>query len=76
MQDHSQRGFVRRCLGIKERFGRMRIYASNGTLETDRLIRYAQEVSLGRCEMCGTTEEATTEVRGWIRTLCRACRAK
>ena len=54
----------------------MRIYSVNGTEETKRLIKYAEEVSLGRCEECGTTEDVTTEVRGWIRTLCQSCRGR
>ena len=59
---------------VKEKFGKMRIYASHSTEETARLIQHAQEASLSCCELCGVTEEVTTEGRGRIRTLCRSCR--
>jgi hypothetical protein len=59
---------------VKEKFGRLRIYATNDSDETSRLIRQAQEESLNFCEQCGATEGVTTGGTGRIRTLCRSCR--
>jgi hypothetical protein len=59
---------------VKEKFGQMRIYASDGNGETARLIRRACEESLRVCEECGATEGVTTEWTPWLRTLCRSCR--
>ena len=59
---------------VKEKFGRLRIYATNDSDETSRLIRQAQEESLNCCEQCGATEGVTTGGSGRIRTLCRSCR--
>jgi len=58
---------------VKEKFGRMRIYARNGNEETMRLIHQAAEESLRVCEECGATEGVTTEWAEWLRTLCRSC---
>ena len=58
---------------VKEKFGQMRIYASGGNKETERLIRRACEESLRVCEECGATEGvALGGSRGW-RSLCRSC---
>ena len=64
---------------VKEKLGAMRIYASGGNEETERLLHQVREESLKVCEACGATEGVTT--RGstasrlaWIRTLCQSCR--
>ena len=58
---------------VKEKFGEMRVHASGGNEETERLIRQAREESLRVCEECGATEGVTTGGSGRIRTLCRLC---
>jgi hypothetical protein len=58
---------------VKEKFGQMRVYASGGNEETERLIWKAREESLKVCEECGATEGVTTEWTRWPRTLCRSC---
>ena len=59
---------------VKEKFGQLRIYATNDSDETSRLIRQAQEESLSCCEQYGATKGVTTERTGRIRTFCRSCR--
>ena len=59
---------------VKEKLGEMRVHASGGNEETERLIRQAREESLRVCEECGATEGVTTEWAEWLRTLCQSCR--
>jgi len=59
---------------VKEKFGAMRIYASGGNEETERLLHRVHEESLKVCEACGATEGVDTGGSGWIRTLCQSCR--
>jgi hypothetical protein len=58
---------------VKEKFGEMRVYASGGNEETERLIRQACEESLRVCEECGATEGVTAEWKRWFRSLCPSC---
>ena len=52
----------------------MRVYASGGNEETERLLHQVREESLKVCEACGATEGVDTGGSGWIRTLCQSCR--
>jgi len=45
---------------VKEKFGRMRVHASGGNEETERLLHQVREESLKVCEACGATEGVTT----------------
>lgn len=54
---------------IKEKFGTLRIYAHNSTIEINKLIREAEITSFTTCEVCG--ELATLDrTKSWWKTLC------
>lgn len=53
---------------IKEKFGMLRIYAMNVSVEQDAYISFAEEHSRHVCEECGCP--GTIRPGGWIRTLC------
>jgi hypothetical protein len=59
-------------IAVTQKFGQLRIYATNDSDETSRLIRQAPEESLSCCEQCGATEGVATE--GPCRILCGSCR--
>ena len=53
---------------IKEKFGTLRIYASNVSVAQDAYISFAEEISKHVCETCGNPGKIRSG--GWIRTLC------
>lgn len=58
---------------VKEKFGGLRYYASTKVATFDALharIAEAEAEADLTCEVCGTTEEVTTEGPRWIKTLC------
>ena len=68
---------------IKEKFGGLRFYADLSTLPMSNqdiafaLINQAENLSLKRCEDCGSEDHVSTrplEGKSWIRTLCQQCR--
>ena len=56
---------------VKEKWGELRFYVSNGTDEIFDLIDKAEQKSAETCELCG--EPGRTTGSGWIRTHCSEC---
>jgi len=54
---------------IKEKFGRLRIYANGGSAEVESYIDFAEAISAKTCDKCG----APGPQRCWPRSLCRNC---
>ena len=60
-------------LQIKEKFGGLRFYLSNGTEEISNLIDKAEQKAWNICEICGSEDNVKTGGSGWIKTLCDGC---
>ena len=82
-------GIVPKPVQVKEKFGQLRYYTSNGFAEAQNmdqwkefcnLINEAEAASLWICESCGSMDLVETrpnELDGfWIKTLCAKCRAR
>lgn len=61
---------------VKEKYGTLRIYLGCGTDAMFDAAVEAERASEQTCEGCGTTQDVTTNDRGWISTLCVSCRDK
>lgn len=61
-----------RIVQVKEKFGRLRIYAKPYNEAYELLLGKLEQESGKICEDCG--EEGTTEGPGWLRTLCKLCK--
>jgi hypothetical protein len=59
---------------IKEKFGTLRFYADHSNEKQQAMISFAESLSAGICETCGTTKNVKTNGKGWVRTLCENCR--
>lgn len=59
-------------LQVKEKFGGLRLYASNTTEEMENEIGKAEKESCVTCESCGKEGEIKS-VRGWYKCLCEKC---
>ena len=57
---------------IKEKFGGLRIYYSGGDDYVRGVVNMAEEMSYKLCENCGN--KGKPNEKGWIMTLCDACR--
>ena len=57
---------------IKEKFGGLRFYVTGATPEIRGWVRFAEIMSYGLCEGCGTNQGLGT-TSGWIRTICEPC---
>lgn len=55
---------------IKEKFGKLRIYADIKKAEDDTVIEFCETLSGVVCEECGATVGVKTYPIGWFRTLC------
>lgn len=62
-------------LQIKEKWGGLNLYYSDGNEEIGKIIDTAGKESYKTCEHCGTKRDVTTE-GSWILTLCKKCREK
>ena len=56
---------------IKEKFGTLRFYYSNGTPEIDGIVAFAEYLSSVTCEETGKRGELCHNQRGWYKTLCK-----
>ncbi len=56
---------------IKEKFGSLRFYHSNGDDYISGMVRMAESFSEKTCEYCGNKAEVRT--KGWIKNLCSNC---
>jgi hypothetical protein len=61
------------ALQVKEKFGLLRVYIA-GNEEAWNVVAEYEDKSAFICEMCGTTENVTTNGKGWIKTYCDSCR--
>jgi len=65
-----------RILQVKEKFGGLRFYYSTAELtqsardHLDRLVEFAESLSLRTCEECGKPGEPLPSKHGWVKTLC------
>lgn len=62
------------AIQVKEKFGTLRFYAQGGDEIIRNLIFKAMVRSGCVCEICGSTENVSTNNEGWMNTLCRRCR--
>ncbi len=60
---------------VKEKFGGLRFYTMCATEEIYNRISKAQDDSYNTCEICGSTEDVTSE-GAWITTFCKKCRGR
>jgi hypothetical protein len=59
---------------VKEKFGGLRFYMHNYTVEIEEAIREAEEEAARTCETCGNP--GTLNEEGWLTTLCGECRER
>lgn len=59
---------------IKEKFGGLRFYYSNGNDLIDGMVWFAENLSYKICEVCGSTKNVSQNDIGWIYTRCDKCR--
>ena len=64
--------FVVDIVQVKEKFGTLRIYISEGDDKIYGLIRDAEIESSKTCEICGAKENVG-RTQGWIVTCCKNC---
>ena len=57
---------------IKEKFGTLNFYYDGGNSEIDGMVRFAENMSAGVCEFCGSTENIGG-TKGWISIICKSC---
>ena len=62
-----------RVLQVKEKFGGLRFYVEEPSEEQLLVIQFAEMLSFGICERCGTTRDLAIE-GAWRKALCRECR--
>jgi hypothetical protein len=58
---------------IKEKYGGLRVYFSDGDDYVEGVIGMAEEYSYKVCEVCGSAGKPNRG--GWITTLCESCRS-
>lgn len=74
IQDLIDLGWDKQVYQVKEKFGGGRFYTNGLTAEmVSRILKWEKE-TFKTCELCGTTDEVTTEGKSWIVTLCKNCR--
>ena len=56
---------------VKEKFGTLRFYIDNGSVEVYAAIAMAEAMSARTCERCGNPGQPRRG--GWVKTLCDAC---
>lgn len=61
---------------VKEKYGQLVIYLSDYRDEFEEIIEEAEERSASICEVCGDTETAELNSKGWISCLCNKCRGE
>jgi hypothetical protein len=57
---------------VKEKFGGLRFYIESGTDKQYAVISFAESLSYGICEKCGSTKDVG-QTKGWITVLCKKC---
>lgn len=57
---------------IKEKFGTLRFYYSGGNDDISSMVSFAEALSGGICEICGTTKHVGC-TKGWLITICKDC---
>ncbi len=65
-----------KAVQIKEKFGGLRFYVSNPTIEQYGAIKFAETLSLSICENCGSTKNVKQTNTSYIQTLCEECKNK
>jgi len=60
---------------VKEKFGGLRFYTNGARDEQHGVIDFAESLSFGICENCGSIEDVS-QTKGWIVTLCPKCMAE
>jgi len=58
---------------VKEKFGGLRFYVDGSTVEINKLIDVAEEISYTVCETCGSKEKVSISGLNWVKTLCEKC---
>ena len=69
IEDLIKLGWDKQVIQVKEKFGGLRFYISEGSDEIYKRIADAERLSYETCEICGNTGEMRKDI-GWIRTLC------
>lgn len=59
---------IPRASQVKEKFGGLRFYVDGGDEVSNRLISFAESLSVKTCEVCGAPGRQRDG--GWIKTLC------
>jgi len=60
-------------LQVKEKFGGLRFYVGACSEEAHQRIDEAEDLSYDTCQVCGSTENVSTDDSGWVETLCDKC---
>ncbi len=60
---------------VKEKFSGLRFYIDSGTDAQYEVIHFAESLTYGICEYCGSTEDVG-QTSGWIKTMCAKCAEK
>jgi len=63
------------ALDVKQKFGMLAFYFSNGNDEILQMVFAAERTSGHICELCGSTKNARlSSKKGWVKTFCDPCR--
>ena len=64
-----------KAVQVKEKFGSLRVYTEGGNAEQHAVIHFAEALSYGICETCGTTKGVEQRRKnGWVYTSCEECK--
>ena len=64
------------ALQVKEKYGTLRFYVDGADEVVRSWISYTEYLSGYTCEVCGATDGACTNEKGWLKTRCRRCRER
>lgn len=61
---------------VKEKFGTLRFYIGDVSVEQHSIISFVEYLSARVCEECGSHKSIKLREGSWIRTLCNSCHNK
>lgn len=69
IEDLIELGWDKQIIQVKEKFGGLRFYINDGSIEIYDRISEAEKSSYETCEICGEQGKVRTDI-GWLSNLC------